>query len=54
MPHYEYFCDACKTTFDVTRTVREHDQEPLRCPKCGSEKVNQLVSSFTAVTSKKS
>jgi putative FmdB family regulatory protein len=54
MPHYEFFCNACETTFDVTLTLREHEEEPMRCPQCGSEKVHQLVSAFSAVTSKKS
>ena len=54
MPHYEYFCEDCQTTFDVTLTLREHDNEPMRCPQCGSEKVQQAVSTFTAVTSRKS
>jgi putative FmdB family regulatory protein len=54
MPHYEYYCDACETTFNATLTLREHEEERLRCPQCGSEKVRQLVSTFNAVTSKKS
>jgi putative FmdB family regulatory protein len=54
MPHYEYHCEKCETSFEMTLTLREHEQEPIKCPKCGSEEVHQLVSAFTAVTSKKS
>ncbi len=53
MPHYEYFCEACQKSFDLTITLKEHE-EKIKCPKCGSEKVEQLVSAFTCVTSKKS
>lgn len=54
MPHYEYFCEACDQSFEVVLTLREHDHDPVRCPKCGTENVRQLISTFTAVTSKKS
>jgi putative FmdB family regulatory protein len=54
MPHYEYFCDACQSAFDVTITLHEHEEETMHCPLCGSENVHQLVSTFNAVTSKKS
>ncbi|HEY3927702.1 MAG TPA: zinc ribbon domain-containing protein [Candidatus Koribacter sp.] len=53
MPHYEYHCDACDKSFELTLTLHEHE-EKIKCPKCGSKKVQQLVSAFTAVTSKKS
>ena len=53
MPHYEYFCDACQKGFDLVLTLREHDQA-VECPYCKSKDVHQLVSSFSAVTSKKS
>ena len=53
MPHYEYFCESCQKSFELALTLREHE-EKIQCPKCGSENVNQLVSTFTAVTSKKS
>jgi putative FmdB family regulatory protein len=55
MPHYEYFCDACKKEFEIALTLDEHDHErKIKCPKCGSHKVHQMAASFTAVTSKKS
>ena len=54
MPVYEYFCDACKKEFEKILTLQEHDEEEIRCPKCGSDQVHQLAASFAAVTSKKS
>lgn len=54
MPHYEYFCEDCKNAFELTLTLHEHEQEAVKCPKCGSQHVQQAYSAFTAVTSKKS
>ena len=54
MPVYVYFCEACQKEFEVTLTIREHDQAKVTCPKCGTERVHQMAAAFTAVTSKKS
>ena len=54
MPHYEFFCNACKKTFSKKLTIAEHDVEKNACPHCGSRKVEQSWSAFSAVTSKKS
>jgi putative FmdB family regulatory protein len=54
MPHYEFFCNACKKTFSRVLTIAEHGKEKLACPKCGSKNVEQRWSAFYAVTSKKS
>lgn len=54
MPQYEYECLACKKKFTATMTLAEHEKGKVKCPKCGSSRVEQLWAAFTAVTSKKS
>jgi len=54
MPEYEFFCTACKKTFSTTLTLVEYEKGKIVCPKCGSRKLNQRVTSFYAITSKKS
>jgi putative FmdB family regulatory protein len=54
MPHYEFFCNACKKPFSTILTIAEHDAEKTACPHCGSHEVEQSWSAFSAVTSKKS
>jgi putative FmdB family regulatory protein len=54
MPHYEFFCHACKKTFSKILTVAEHEKEKIICPHCGSKNVEQGWSAFSAITSKKS
>jgi putative FmdB family regulatory protein len=54
MPVYEYRCETCGETFERTEHVSEHQDAHPRCPKCGSEKVSQMLTSFYAKTSKKS
>lgn len=54
MPVYDYFCKDCGKGFERVLTLREHDSEPLRCPNCGGQNVEQQAASFYAVTPKKS
>jgi putative FmdB family regulatory protein len=55
MPVYEYDCKQCKRTFTEKQTFQEHDQHrKVKCPKCGSAAVQQLISPTFAKTSKKS
>jgi len=54
MPTYEYRCSDCKNEFQVILTIREHSSYQSKCPKCDSKKVEQLLSTFFAETSKKS
>jgi len=32
MPHYEFFCSACKQTFSKILTITEHDAEKTGLP----------------------
>ncbi|MBM4271172.1 MAG: zinc ribbon domain-containing protein [Deltaproteobacteria bacterium] len=54
MPTYEYLCQACKYEFTLIQSFSEHGKAKVTCPKCKSKKVKQLVSIFTAKTSRKS
>ena len=54
MPTYDYRCSDCRKNFSVTMTFSEYGKTKVVCPKCGSKKVQRQMSSFTAVTSKKS
>jgi putative FmdB family regulatory protein len=54
MPQYEYLCSSCGKKFTTILTLAEHDQRKVKCPKCGSTKVEQQWEAFFATTSKKS
>ena len=54
MPIYEFICEKCKKPFTLTLTFSEYEKRKVRCPKCKSTKVRQQVTSFQAITSKKS
>ncbi len=54
MPTYDYLCEKCKNGFSLVLSISEHDKKKVRCPKCKSTRVKQQISSFQAVTSKKS
>ena len=44
MPLYEYRCSACRGHFDRLSTLAERDS--ARCPKCGSGRVDRVLSRF--------
>ncbi len=54
MPQYEFICNECHEPFLKTLSLDEYERGETKCPKCGSSKVEQRLSAFYAVTSKKS
>jgi len=54
MPTYEYRCLSCKRKFTIVVSIREHDSKRVKCPKCGSRRISQLISAFYTQTSSKS
>jgi len=52
MPTYEYTCKECGERFELALSFGEHEKKQ-KCPKCGSAKLEQRISLFAAVTSKK-
>jgi putative FmdB family regulatory protein len=54
MPYYEYLCQGCKKKFSMALTIADHDKGRVKCPKCGSSKLEQQWAAFYATTSKKS
>ena len=55
MPTYEYECEKCRHRFVKAQTFAEHDQHrKIKCPKCGSQIVQQLIASVHVKTAKKS
>jgi len=54
MPHYEFFCHACKKLFPKVLTLTEHEKGEVVCPHCGSDNVEQSWSAFYAITARKS
>jgi putative FmdB family regulatory protein len=56
MPQYDFACSKCRKKFTLILTMSEYDKQKsaLKCPKCGSKKVERRWASFFAVTSKKS
>jgi putative FmdB family regulatory protein len=53
MPTYEFLCHACATLFSKILTVNEYEVGGVVCTNCGSDDVEQRLSSIHAVTSKK-
>lgn len=54
MPIYEYHCSKCRRDVTVTMSIREHEKGEAKCPKCGSQALRPLLSTFMSQTAKKS
>jgi putative FmdB family regulatory protein len=54
MPHYEFFCHNCKKLFSKILSFVDYEGGEVFCPLCGSKKVEQRLSVFSVITSKKS
>jgi putative FmdB family regulatory protein len=46
MPLYEYVCYSCGNSFEMLRRMSDDDHE-LRCPECGSDKIERALSAFS-------
>lgn len=54
MPQYEYLCKECNKSFSKFLAISAYDEGKIICPECGSSKVEQQLSPFYAITSRKS
>jgi putative FmdB family regulatory protein len=54
MPMYDYNCLDCGKESLIVVTLKEHERGDVKCPACGSKKLQQLFSPFIAHTTKKS
>jgi putative FmdB family regulatory protein len=54
MPIYEFTCQDCHKTFEISRPVSEAGSGSASCPHCGSNKVERTWSNVFAITGKKS
>jgi len=54
MSQYVFQCLDCNNEFTRTLHISDRDKAEVVCPHCGGKRVEQLVTAFSAVTSKKS
>lgn len=50
MPIYEYICRSCDERFALLQRVNSPGNE-TRCPKCSSQEVKKVMSSFSCSAS---
>ena len=54
MSLYVFHCQDCNKEFTQTLHIADLEKGGVACPHCGGKRVTQLVTAFSAVTSKKS
>jgi putative FmdB family regulatory protein len=47
VPIYEFKCSKCQKVFEVRGSYQERERRH-KCPKCGSTRVKQAISMFSA------
>lgn len=54
MPTYEYHCSECQHVWEIREHMDEHGTpHVVRCPKCESAHVEQVMAGFFAKTARK-
>jgi putative FmdB family regulatory protein len=54
MSQYVFYCRDCKKEFTQSLHMSDRETNKVACPHCGGKRVEQLVTAFSTVTSKKS
>lgn len=54
MPTYDFICEKCGHEFEAVMSMSQHAGASPACPKCKSKQTAQLITTFTAITSRKS
>ncbi len=54
MPTYEYKCMDCGKETTLALSLKDHESGGAACPSCKSKRMEQLVTSVMAKTSRKS
>jgi putative FmdB family regulatory protein len=54
MSQYVFHCRDCNKEFTRDLHMADREKAEVTCPHCGSKRVEQLVSAFSTVTSRKS
>jgi putative FmdB family regulatory protein len=51
MPIYEYECPKCGKRFELRRSISDDDGN-IKCPNCGAEKPQRVISVFMTGSNK--
>jgi len=54
VPIYDYKCLKCGKKVTLVLTVAQYEKGKRKCTKCGSKKLDRLISTVTVQTSRKS
>lgn len=54
MPMYEYKCLDCGKETTLALSLKDHDSGAATCPSCNSKRMEQLMTTIMAKTSRKS
>lgn len=54
MPMYEYKCLDCGKIATLSLSLKDHDGGSITCPSCNSKRMEQLIATVMAKTSRKS
>ena len=53
MPHYDFYCEACKKEVSLTMSIGERERGDFKCPGCGRKELQALMGTFFSKTSRK-
>jgi putative FmdB family regulatory protein len=50
MPIYEFKCIGCGHVFELLQLKKDDEKSGMKCPKCGSQEVERVLSSVSVIT----
>jgi putative FmdB family regulatory protein len=51
MPIYEFKCLGCGHVFEILKLKKDSEKAGMKCPKCGSEDMERVLSSVSFIAS---
>ena len=54
MPTYEFRCKNCARKVILVISFKDYEKKGQKCPKCGSKRLERLISTVQVQTSRKS
>ena len=51
MPIYEFKCLGCGHVFELLKLKKDDEKTRMKCPECGSEDVERVLSSVSFIAS---
>ncbi|MEZ0536559.1 zinc ribbon domain-containing protein [Caldicellulosiruptoraceae bacterium PP1] len=54
MPYYDLRCSNCGNEFNIKASIKERENNEIKCPECGETKLEAVFKSVNIISSRSS